>query len=155
VLADHSISSQRTSSFVDSNVRRTVLSNLDNCSPLSESRTQLIILLSPLTKAIKTPSLSFIISFLNESHSCIHLDSGQDTLILEMLGKGDSSSGALTNCLIIHDSTSDILVEIWGRVKKLSVTLSISNVIFKINFFEALSTSRIGFVRGKDTLAFG
>lgn len=156
MLADLSISSQRVGSLGDGNFRwASIVGDLQDSSPLGESGSHFVVLLGSLRKAIQSHGDSLISGTLDDGNTSINLDSSENTLVSEDLGQWGSIGGVLSDSLVVHDSTTDVLVETLGGVKELSVVISVLLGVLDIDCLESLSAGSVGLIGSQDTFAWG
>jgi hypothetical protein len=67
----------------------------------------------------------------------------------------DTIGVELSDGLVVHDSTNDVVLKVLSAVEELSVLASILFGVFNIDLFESLTTSTIRLIRGKDTFTRG
>jgi len=74
LLADGTVSCERMSGLGDSNLSWTFVSNLNYCSPLSESASKGIIFSASSTESVKTLGGGLLISSSDDLESSVNLD---------------------------------------------------------------------------------
>jgi hypothetical protein len=67
----------------------------------------------------------------------------------------DTIGVELSDGLVVHDSTNDVVLKVLSAVEELSILASILFGVFNIDLFESLTTSTIRLIRGKDTFTRG
>jgi len=107
LLADSGISSESVSSFSNGELRWAAISNLEDGSPLGESRTSLIVLLASLSETVETSGGLFLVSAWQEDETLVDLDAWDDVLCLEEVNEGSAVSRVLEQSLLEEDNSTD------------------------------------------------
>jgi len=154
-LADSSVSSKAPSVFLDSNVRWLTVGDLEDCSPFSESASEVVEFLSSLGKIIKSESSSLILSSWDDSSTSVELDSWDDTLFLEKVDELLAILGGLLDGFFEEDDTGNVFLNIGGGEEKFSVKSSVFFVVFELDGVESLADGTGGFISSEDAPTTG
>ena len=85
----------------------------------------------------------------------VELDAGLDATGAEELDEVLSTSGSLVDSLLVHDDTTDVLLDSWSGEKKLAVGTSVGLSVLDADGIEALADGASRLVGSENTLAGG
>lgn len=144
MLADLGVSAERVGGLSDSDRRwAAIWGDLQDSSPLGESSSHLVVLLASLRKAIESHCDGLVVGSLNDGNTSIDLDSSENTLIGKDLGQRSSIGSLLSNGLIVHDGSADVILEAWNGIEELTIVISVLLSVLNVNCFKSLTTCSI------------
>ena len=157
LLADRSVSGEGVSGLSDGSLGwATSWGDLKNSSPFCESASQLIVFSTSLAKSIESLGGGLSVSSADGHEAGVDLDAAVDSSASQDLGELlGAVGGGVSDGLIEHDDSADVLLDAWGREEELTVSLSVGVVVLDADAVESLADGAGGLVGGEDTLAWG
>jgi hypothetical protein len=157
LLADRSVSGKSVGVGSDSSLgwEARCWVDLEDSSPLGKSYSHSVVLGTSLAKSIKSLSGSLIWASAEVNDTSVHLDSAVNSSSLENLNESGSIGSIVSDSLVEHDHSTDVLLDSWGSEEKLSVSNSVFVGILNGDSIESLSNGSGGLVSCEDSLSWG
>ena len=88
-------------------------------------------------------------------HTLVHLDTSDNTLLLQHLGEWDAIGVLLVKRLFEHDYAGNVLLQAFGGKEQITVIAAVGLGVLDIDRLEAITNGTGGLISGQDALASG
>src|SRR6266436_5569898 len=149
------IARQRMRVRLDGERGGNALGNIDDCAPFGEARAEPAVVAEPLAQAVESLGDGLAVETRERLRTQVHLDTGDDALLHQVLRKRRTLPGLLADGLVVQDDAADRLGGAWRREQHLAIGAAMLLGRLQLDAIEALLDGAAALVRGQNTLASG
>lgn len=133
LLANDGIACQALCILLDGKLRGLSWANFEDCTPLGEACTSLVVLLAPSSERVESLSGGFTICASQLNNTLVHFDAWDDIVLLKDLNKRLPIGGFLVKSFLKEDDTREVLEGIWSGEEKLAKGLAVGLNVLNVN----------------------